>query len=47
MTQRVAGKSIARWLPVVGAAGVAAYAYFDTKSVANAAIELFSDDVES
>jgi EcsC protein family len=47
VTQRLAGKSIARWLPFVGAVGVAAYAYYDTRGVANAAIELFSNDIMS
>lgn len=41
MTQRVVAKSASRWLPVVGALGVAAYAYYDTSQVAKAAIELF------
>jgi len=45
VTQRVAGMSIARWLPIVGAIGVGAYAYFDTKGVAKSAIELFSRDI--
>jgi hypothetical protein len=31
---------------VVGALGVAAYAYYDTAQVAKAAIELFERDIE-
>ena len=45
VTQRVAGKGIARWLPIIGAMGVAAYAYYDTDSVAKSAIELFNGDI--
>lgn len=46
VTQRLIGKGIARWVPVAGAVGVGAYAYYDTKKVATTAIELFSRDVE-
>jgi hypothetical protein len=38
VTQRVAGTAASRWLPVVGAAAVAAYAYYDTVQVAKTAI---------
>ncbi|MGH8798756.1 MAG: hypothetical protein ACREX7_00815 [Casimicrobiaceae bacterium] len=40
VTQRVAGTTASRWLPVVGAAAVAGYAYFDTLQVAKTAIRL-------
>lgn len=40
VTQRVAGTAASRWLPVVGAAAVAGYAYFDTLQVAKTAIRL-------
>ena len=46
MTQKVAGKGISRWLPIVGAIGVASYAYYDTNGVAKAAMELFSGEIE-
>ncbi len=46
LTQRVATRAASRWLPVVGALGVAAYAYYDTGQVAKSAIELFERDVE-
>jgi hypothetical protein len=45
VTKRAVGKGISRWLPVVGALGVGAYAYYDTGQVAKTAIELFSGDV--
>jgi hypothetical protein len=41
IARRVAGRGISRWLPVIGAAGVAGYAYFDTMRVAATTIELF------
>jgi hypothetical protein len=45
VTQRLAGRTASRWLPVVGALGVAAYAYRDTRRVGHTAIELFSREV--
>lgn len=41
LSQRAVGAGISRWLPVIGAAGVGAYAWYDTRSVARTAIELF------
>jgi uncharacterized protein (DUF697 family) len=41
LSQRAVGAGISRWLPVVGAAGVGAYAWYDTRSVARTAMELF------
>jgi hypothetical protein len=46
VTQRVIAKTASRWLPVVGALGVASYAYYDTAQVAKMAIELFEQDIE-
>jgi EcsC family protein len=46
ITQRVIAKSVARWLPIVGAVGVGAYAYYDTAQVAATAIELFQTDID-
>ncbi len=37
VTRRIAGTSATRWLPVAGAAAVAAYAYWDTLQVAKTA----------
>jgi hypothetical protein len=45
VAQRIAAKSLSRWLPILGAIGAGAYAYFDTAHVANNAIELFSAKV--
>jgi hypothetical protein len=46
VSQRGLSHGASRWLPVVGALGVAAYAYHDTAQVAKAAIELFERDIE-
>src|SRR5665811_2082272 len=43
--ERTVGKAVARYAPVVGALGVGAYAYYDTKKVAETAIALFSSEV--
>lgn len=45
VTQRLAAKSVSRWLPILGALGAGAYAYYDTTHVATNAIELFSKGV--
>jgi len=42
LSKRVAGRGIARWLPLIGAVGVGAYAHYDTRQVARTAIALFS-----
>lgn len=46
VSQRALGKAFSRWVPVVGAVGVAGYAYFDTAQVAKTAIELFEKGIE-
>ena len=43
--QRAVGAGVSRWLPVVGAVGVGAYAYYDTRQVAATAIALFASEV--
>ena len=45
IAQRVLGKSLARYLPLLGAAAVARYAYMDTKKVGLAAEALFSKEI--
>ena len=47
VTQRAIGKGVARWLPIVGALGVAGYAYYDTAQVARTAIDLFQREIET
>ncbi len=47
ITQRAIGKGLSRWLFVVGALGVAGYAYYDTAQVAQTAIELFQQEIET
>jgi hypothetical protein len=46
ITQRLAGNAISRWLPIVGALGVGAYAYYDTGQVADTAIDLFRHEID-
>jgi uncharacterized protein (DUF697 family) len=46
VTQRLIAKSISRWLPIIGALGVGAYAYYDTGQVAATAIDLFSREID-
>jgi len=45
ITQRAMAKAIARYAPVVGAVGVGAYAFYDTRQVGKTAIDLFSRGV--
>jgi hypothetical protein len=42
MTERGIGRGLARWLPVIGAMGVGAYAWYDTRHVARTAMNLFA-----
>ena len=42
VTQRVVGKGISRWIPLIGGGVVAAYAWYDTDQVASTASELFA-----
>lgn len=46
ITRQAIGKGISRWVPVIGALGVGAYAYYDTGQVARTAIDLFRHEVE-
>ena len=41
VTKRIVGSGVSRWLPVIGAVGVGAYAWYDTRQVARTAIRLF------
>lgn len=45
VTQRLAGTTASRWIPVVGAAAVAGYAYFDTLQVARTAIKMLEGTI--
>jgi hypothetical protein len=46
ISQRMVTNTIARWLPVIGALGVGAYAFYDTGQVAKTAIELFQKEID-
>lgn len=43
LSERALGSSLARMVPVAGALGVGAYAWYDTRQVARTAIKLFAD----
>lgn len=45
VTQGLVGRGVSRFVPVLGALGVGAYAYFDTTRVAQTAVELFTQGV--
>src|SRR5262245_3935022 len=45
VTRQMIEKGISRWVPLVGALGIGAYAYYDTRRVAATAIDLFSQDL--
>ncbi|MES2933651.1 MAG: EcsC family protein [Pseudomonadota bacterium] len=45
IAHKLLGKSVSRWLPLLGAIGVGAYAYFDTRKVATTAIALFEKEI--
>lgn len=45
LTKRGIGAGVARWVPVIGAVGVGAYAYYDTAQVARTAIDLFESEL--
>lgn len=47
LSQRALAKTVARWLPVAGALGVAGYAYYDTAQVAETTIALFEREIET
>jgi len=46
ISERIISKSLSRFIPLVGAVGLGAYAYYDTRQVAATTIELFSRQFE-
>jgi len=46
ITQRLIGRTISRWIPLIGAAGIAGYAYYDTGCVGKTAVDTFSRDID-
>ena len=46
VTQRLLGRGFSRLLPIIGALGIAGYAYYDTGQVGQNAIGLFSGKIE-
>jgi hypothetical protein len=47
VSKRALGRSVARWLPVAGAVGVGAYAFYDTTQVGRTASELFAAEEQT
>jgi hypothetical protein len=45
VSQRAVGRTLSRWLPIAGAVGVGAYAFYDTVQVGRTAQELFESDL--
>jgi len=45
VTQKMIGKGVSRFVPLLGAVGVSAYAYFDTSRLAKTAVELFFSEL--
>ena len=45
VSQRAVGRGVARWLPIAGAVGVGAYAFYDTMQVGKTARELFESEI--
>jgi hypothetical protein len=45
-TQKALGRIASRWVPVLGALAVAAYARWDTQQVGRTALEMFSSNLE-
>jgi hypothetical protein len=46
VTQRVISRGISRWIPLLGAAVIAGYAWYDTGKVGESALELFSEPLD-
>jgi len=46
VSQRSLSRVVSRWLPIIGAAGVGVYAYYDTSKVARTAIAFFGAEIE-
>ena len=47
VTERVVGRTISRWLPIAGAVGIGAYAFYDTAQVGKTSISLFESQVDT
>jgi hypothetical protein len=45
VSQRAIGRSMSRWVPLAGAVGVGAYAFYDTMQVGRTARELFESEL--
>ena len=46
VSQRALGRGVSRWVPIAGAVGVGAYAFYDTVQVGKTARELFESELD-
>jgi hypothetical protein len=46
IAKKAGGKTLARWMPIVGVVGMGAYAFYDTVQVGKTALELYSKPIE-
>ncbi|HAR62138.1 MAG: hypothetical protein DKM50_07540 [Candidatus Margulisiibacteriota bacterium] len=46
ISQQLGGKAASRWLPIVGAAGVAFYSFYDTTQVGKTAVTIYKEIVD-
>jgi hypothetical protein len=46
ISHRTIGRGVSRWVPIAGAVGVGAYAFYDTMQVGRTARELFESEIE-
>jgi hypothetical protein len=46
VTQRIAGRGLARLIPFLGALGMAGYAYYDTAQVGQTALDFFQSQID-
>jgi hypothetical protein len=46
VTQKAVGKSLSRWLPILGPVLIGGYSLMDTRAVGKTSIDTFSDQIE-
>ena len=46
VTQKAVGKSLSRWLPILGPVLIGGYSLMDTRTVGRTAIDTFSSQIE-
>jgi hypothetical protein len=46
VTQKAVGKTLSRWLPIVGPILIGGYTFIDTRNVGKTAIDTFNREIE-